>query len=490
MLSAPHTPARHAMALAAAAALLLAAASCTEEGGAAADLGTSPDTARAMGTEGGACYPNGTCNAGLSCYSNLCVRVTSDGSPGPDTKRWPDTSGRSDGPVVAPDHGASPDSQSWPCTKDTQCDDKVACTVDKCTSSGCTNTLKSGFCLINKVCFPDGVADPSDHCNRCHVTQSVSVWTPVAAKGCVTTYAGTGAPGYLDGQHDAAKFNNLSGVALDPTSGAIYLADRKNHRVRKLAGGVVSTLAGTGTAGFLDGATAVAQFNDPYALAVSGPRVFVADRANHRVRIVQAGVVSTLAGSGQQGFLNGAAAQAKFSYPTGVAVDGKGNVYIADRSNHRVRKFYGGQVTTHAGTGAAGMVNGAAGQAKFNLPSGVAADSAGNVYVADTGNKLIRVIAQGQVSTVVGGTGVSMTGPEGVAIDPQGAIFIADTKAYAVLKLAAGKLTTLAGSGKVGFADGAAAKAMFGYPQSVVADSKGRVFVADAHNHRLRLITQ
>ena len=171
---------------------------------------------------------------------------------------------------------------------------------------------------------------------------------------------------------------------------------------------IVSTLAGSGTAAFANGTGTAASFDTPTGVAVDiNGNVYIADMTNHRIRkITVAGVVTTLAGSGAAGSTNGTGVSAKFSSPRGVAVDASGNVYVADASNHQIRKItVAGVVTTLAGSGAAGSTNGTGVSAKFSSPRGVAVDASGNVYVADRSNNAIRKItAAGVVTTLAGQT--------------------------------------------------------------------------------------
>jgi sugar lactone lactonase YvrE len=181
-------------------------------------------------------------------------------------------------------------------------------------------------------------------------------------------------------------------VAVDADDN-VYVADTTNHKIRKITpAGVVTTLAGAGTIGSADGASGVAQFFGPNAVAVdSAGNVYVADTNNNRIRkVTPAGVVSTLAGS-TFGFADGTGAAAKFNEPFGVAVDGAGNVYVADSQNFRVRKVTpAGVVTTLAGA-ANDFADGVGTSARFSLVYGIAIDTAGTIYVAD-GNHVVRRI--------------------------------------------------------------------------------------------------
>jgi streptogramin lyase len=219
------------------------------------------------------------------------------------------------------------------------------------------------------------------------------------ASGTVSTLAGSGTAGYDNSSGTAAQFNTPTGVAVD-TSGNVYVADMANNRIRKITPqGAVSTFAGSGSEGLVNsvnGNGSAAQFNQPFGVAVDRfGNVYVADHGNHCIRkISPSGGVSTLAGKGTAGFADGTGTAAQFNTPNGVAVDRFGYVYVSDYGNNRIRKITPqGVVSTLAGTGAAGIVNGSGSTAQFSAPIGIAVDGSGNIYVGDSNNNRIRKIA-------------------------------------------------------------------------------------------------
>jgi hypothetical protein len=333
----------------------------------------------------------------------------------------------------------------------------------------------------------------------------------VTATGVVSTLAGSaGASGSVDGQGGGARFNHPAAVAVDG-AGNVYVIDTSNQTVREIsAGGSVTTLAGTpGIGGSANGSGAAASFFYPGGIAstVAGV-VYVADTGNHSIRAMTSpGVVSTLAGSaGQKGDADGTGSQATFAYPYGASVDGSGHLFIADSGNNTVREVTaGGGVTTVAGSGGlpGGSSDGAGGAARFSNPSGAAVDGSGNVYVADSGNSTIRKIAPGGAVTtfagVAGATGTSdgvgsaarFNAPAGVAVDSAGNIYVADTNNNTVRKITSGgSVTTLAGvGGQTGSGDGAGGSARFNSPHAVAVDGSGNVYVADFFNSTIREIS-
>jgi hypothetical protein len=329
--------------------------------------------------------------------------------------------------------------------------------------------------------------------------------------GTVTTLAGlAGSRGTADGTGSAARFNYPADVAVD-SAGNVYVADCYNNTIRKVRpGGVVTTLAGLATiiGGSADGTGSAARFDCPEGVAVdSAYNVYVADTYNYTIRkVALGGVVTTLAGQpGSWGSADGTGSAARFWWPRGVAVDSAGNVYVADTANDTIRKVTpGGVVTTLAGlAGNIGSADGAGSAARFDWPDGVAVDSAGNVYVADTANDTIRKVTPGGVVTTLAGLAENEgsadgTGsaarfyqPAGVAVDNAGNVYVADYYNCTIRKVTpSGVVTTLAGlAGSYGSADGTGSAAQFKYPKGVAVDSAGNVYVADDRNDTIRKVT-
>lgn len=328
-----------------------------------------------------------------------------------------------------------------------------------------------------------------------------------AVTGIITTVAGNTGSAGDGGPATAAALNYPYGVAVDIT-GNMFIADTHNQRIRKVApGGQITTVAGNGSYGFSgDGGPATsATFRDPSGVAVDGAgNLFVADQANCRIRkVTPGGTITTVAGNGTVGFSGdgGPATSASLRGPASVAVDRAGNLFIADTYNERIRKVApDGTITTVAGSGATDFSGdgGPATSAGFRDPCGVAVDGAGNLFVADTSNHCIRkVTPDGTITTVAGGFapqgGPSSFGsPTGVAVDGAGNLFITGTLNDQVHKVAPdGAMTTVAGIGAAGFSGdgGPAISASLHDPSGIAVDSAGNVFIADASNNRIRRVS-
>jgi hypothetical protein len=354
---------------------------------------------------------------------------------------------------------------------------------------------------------PIGVA--ADSAGNVYVADSANdTIRKITPAGAVSTFAGTaGEVGSTDGAGAAARFAQPWSVATD-NAGNVYVADPGSDTIRKITpAGVVATFAGTARmSGSTDGAGAAARFNDPLGVATDrAGNVYVADTGNNTIRrISAAGVVTTFAGSaGTGGSTDGVGAAARFSAPWGIAIDSGGNVYVADSLNDTIRKITpDGKVSTFAGTaGMVGSTDGTGAAARFNTPTGVATDSAGNVYVADT-ETIRKITPAGVVTTFAGtsgiygssdGTGAAarFDSPSGVAADSAGNVYVADDGNATIRKITpAGVVTTFAGTAAViGSSDGTSAGASFDNPSGVTTDSAGNVYVADTFNDIIRKVT-
>lgn len=331
-------------------------------------------------------------------------------------------------------------------------------------------------------------------------TQAIRKYTILAAT-VVLLAACTGA--------SSARFNGPQGVAVD-ANGNVYVADTGNSLIRKVtASGTVTYFAGTaGVAGSVDGAGSSARFNSPQGIALdSSGKSYVADTGNSTIRLItSAGTTTTLAGTaGMSGSADGTGAVARFSSPQAIAVASDGTAYVADTGNSVIRKVTSaGVVSTFAGSaGASGFADGTGTSALFKSPQGIAVGSDGNIYVADTGNNIIRkVTPAGVVSSLAGttdnsgsqdGTGTSarFSGPTGIAVVNSGNIYVADTNNSTIrLVTPAGVVTTVAGSaGNRGSTNGVAASARFSNPQGLTASSAGLITIADTGNSLIRQLT-
>ncbi len=340
------------------------------------------------------------------------------------------------------------------------------------------------------------------------------IWK-VDSSGNISTVAGNGSAGYSGdgGAATSAQLWNPTGVSVDG-SGNLYIADESNQRIRKVdSTGNISTFAGNGSAGYSgDGSAATsALLNRPSGVSVDGSgNLYIADTYNHRIRKVDSmGNISTVAGTGAVGYSGdgGAATSALLGYPSGVSVDGSGNLYIADTNNSAIRMVDStGNISTVVGNGSAGYSGdgGAATSALLRYPSGVSVDGSGNLYIADTSNQRIRKVdSTGNISTVAGSgafgdsdgggvaTAASFVYPSDVFVDVSGNIYIADRGNNRILKVDdSGTISTVAGTPGSGYSGdgGAATNAKLNQPYGVSVDGSGNIYIADTSNQRVRKI--
>jgi sugar lactone lactonase YvrE len=288
----------------------------------------------------------------------------------------------------------------------------------------------------------------------------------ISPTGMVSTLAGSGVQGRVDNTGTVASFNQPTGIAVD-AAGNVYIGDAGNDRLRKITpGGVVTTLAGSDSTGYTDGPGITAAFFNPEGNTLDGTgNVFVADAGNNLIRkVTPDGTVSTFASSGV--VIGDAGA---FSNPTGIAIDASGNLYVANALKNNILKInLAGAISTLAGTGAIGFQDGPGTTATFYFPNSVVVDAMNNIYVSDGVNNLVRKITpDGTVSTLAGsgkagaddGTGATaaFNGPAGLAVDVAGNIYVADSNNNLIRKITqGGVVTTVAGSGRSGSRNGQA----------------------------------
>ncbi|QZY54095.1 immunoglobulin-like domain-containing protein [Crassaminicella profunda] len=335
----------------------------------------------------------------------------------------------------------------------------------------------------------------------------------------IDTVAGTGWSGYSGdgGLATAAKLDEPIGVAVD-SYGNIYIVDIDSNCIRKVnTSGIITTVAGTGESGYSgdNGLATEAKLNSPYAVAIDyDGNVYISDRGNNCIRKINtSGIITTIAGTGESGYLGdgGNATEAKFNSPSGIAVDSHSNIYIADSSNHRIRKIdKNGKISTVAGKGSSyGDLgdNGLATEATLNRPYGVAVDNDGNIiYIADSINRRIRKVNTSGIITTVAGTGEVGYSGDGeaatgaklnfildLAVDHNGNIYISDNGARRIRKVdTSGIITTVAGNGEYGYSGdgGAATEAKFNGTYGIDVDNDGNIYTADTYNYRIRKVVK
>lgn len=335
------------------------------------------------------------------------------------------------------------------------------------------------------------------------IQNSVLRWDTTSQLVTLVAGNGTSGPGGDDGPATAAQLSSPCGLAVDH-AGNLYIADSGNHRIRKVTGGMITTVAGNGTGGYSgdNGPAASAQLYFPWAVTLdSAGRLYIADAGNYRIRRVTNGVITTVAGNGSSGYSgdNGPATSAQLAAPVGVAVDLAGNLYVADLVDDRIRRVTNGVITTVAGNGTFGFSGdgGPATAAELILPSGIAVDSSGSLYIADSDNARIRKVTAGVISTFAGGgtsladnvppTSAQLEGPEGVAVDSFGNLYIAQSEM--IRKVSAGVIKTVVGGGSQAGYTGPATNAVLNDPEGLALDSAGNLYIADSFNEIVRRLS-
>jgi sugar lactone lactonase YvrE len=324
----------------------------------------------------------------------------------------------------------------------------------------------------------------------------------------VSTLAG-GASTIVDGTGANAGFGALNGLTIDG-NGNLYLGDMSTDKIKMVTSqGIVSTFAGSSFVTVdADGSLTTAAFATPADVKIDGSgTIYVLDAGSGlngaSIRKISGGMVTTIAGGGTKGSADGTGTAATFGNAWGLAIDGNGNFYVADATNNKIRKVTpAGVVTTFAGSGGIGSYNATGTSANFHGPVAVVLDGAGNLYVADEGNNLIREITPaGVVTTFAGsgtagstdgtGTAASFNLPSGLAIDNSGNIFVADMGSNKIRKITpAGVVTTIAGaSDSGGYTDGPGSTALFEYPVGISVDSNGNIYVADTGENVVRKLS-
>lgn len=303
-----------------------------------------------------------------------------------------------------------------------------------------------------------------------------------------------------------------AGVAFD-AAGNLYIAENGNNLIVEVSSvGMISTIAGTGEQGYAgdNGPATSAVLDSPAGVAVDTTgNIYIADSHNNRIRKVTSGTITTIAGTGAAGFFGdgGAATSAALNLPTALAVDAAGNLYIADTNNHRIRKISGTTITTVAGDGDQLYLNDgvAATQTGLDSPSGIAVDAAGNLYIGDTRNQRVRkvTLSSGLISTIAGNGTKSFAGdggmanaaglarPRGVATVAEGSIYLVDSDNDRIRNInGAGAISTAAGDGAQGFSGdtGPANSGMLDRPRAVAVSSGGAIAISDTNNQRIRAI--
>jgi sugar lactone lactonase YvrE len=453
---------------------------------------------------------------GTTIDTNIIYKITSDGTVS--TLAGSGQRGSTNGPGLNATFTA-PSGITIDSTGNLYVVDGQGSKIRKITPDGTVSTFasyKDGLIMFNET--NDITIDTA---GNLYVTQDNYIVVKITPDGSPSIFAGIkDNRGFNNGPALSARFGGISGIAIDSNRN-LYVSE--NNTIRKIGsytdpGIMISTIAGappgsdTSKIGFKDGIGTSASFNRPGdIISDSSGNFYVTDAYNHAIRkITPDGTVSTIAGTGKEGFTDGIGTSASFNAPFAITIDNSNNLYVCDAGNHAIRKITkGGVVSTIAGTGRYGFTNGIGTSASFNSPNGITIDNLNNLYVTDNGNYAVRKITpDGTVSTFAGngkskvidgtGTNASFSSVSGITIDKNNNLYLPETYTYIIRKITPdGTVSIFAGSYKeyssrFGFAspiiDGPIASARFTMPYGLTFDSNGNLYLFDYYN-TIRKIT-
>lgn len=314
----------------------------------------------------------------------------------------------------------------------------------------------------------------------------------------VSTIAGNGKQGFHDGNALEAMFNKSNGICVSHDD-KLYVTDTNNARIRMINKAQVITIAGNGYNGFQDGNSLSAMFHYPFGICISrGGKIYVADRNNHRIRMIYNGQVTTIAGNGTYGFQDGKSTHATFDHPEGICISGDGKLYISDSYNNKIRMIYNGQVTTLAGNGKHGFQDGDSKDAMFDNPLGICISLHNEIYVADRYNSSIRKIYRDEVTTIACNgyddfpsanvLNIMFLHPVGICISGDNKLYIVNQNNNKISMIDNNQVITIVGNAKKHSHGRESLNTMFPSSNAICVSQSGKIYVNDDRNHQVRMI--